>query len=122
MGIVQPYLYDFVLGNRDFTQIAVETVRDMAMEAVTLPEDIRKYLRKANRGQLEIRVRGLDDGVRQLARSTRQIILAAGALGLGSFALRLHEHADPLARPLGYGAGTLGGLLVLSLLFQRSAR
>ena len=122
MGIVQPYLYDFVLGNRDFTQIAVETVRDMAMEAVTLPEDIRKYLRKANRGQLEIRVRGLDDGVRQLARSTRQMILAAGALGLGSFALRLHEHSDPLARPVGYGAGTLGGLLVLSLLFQRSTR
>lgn len=122
MGIVQPYLYDFVLGNRDFTQIAVETVRDMAMEAVTLPEDIRKYLRKANRGQLEIRVRGLDDGVRQLARSTRQIILAAGSLGLGSFALRLREHGDALARPLGYGACTLGGLLALSLLFQRSTR
>ncbi len=50
MAIIQPYLQDFVLGNRDFAEIAIEAVRDMAMSAMTLPEDMRRYLTRANRG------------------------------------------------------------------------
>ena len=56
VAIIQPYLQDFVFGNRDFTQIAMEAIRDVAMSAMTLPEDMRRYLIKANRGELEIRV------------------------------------------------------------------
>src|SRR5204862_7740924 len=42
MAIIQPYLQDFVLGNRDFQKVAMETVRDMALRAVKLTADIRK--------------------------------------------------------------------------------
>ncbi len=62
VAIIQPYLQDFVLGNRDFAQIAIEAVRDMAMSAMTLPEDMRRYLTRANRGELEVRVRGAAGG------------------------------------------------------------
>ena len=54
MGIIQPYLQDFVLGNRDWQKVAMETVRDMALGAVTIPEDLKKYLVRATRGEMEM--------------------------------------------------------------------
>ena len=45
-----------MLGNRDWTRIAVEAVREMAARRamVTLPElTMKKYLTKATRGALE---------------------------------------------------------------------
>ena len=77
MAIIQPYLREFVLGNRDFAQIAMEAVRDMAMSAVTLPEDMRRYLVKANRGELDVRVRGVYEGARTVYTASRQIIYTA---------------------------------------------
>ena len=68
MAIIQPYLQDFVFGNRDWQQIALETVREMAMSAVTLPEDLKKYLVRATRGEArsesERRARGRADDLR----------------------------------------------------------
>jgi predicted unusual protein kinase regulating ubiquinone biosynthesis (AarF/ABC1/UbiB family) len=80
LGIIQPYLQDFVLGSRDFTQIAIEAVRDAAMTAVTLPEEVHRYLKRAQRGQIEIRVRGVQEGARAVYAVGRQIIYAAIAM------------------------------------------
>jgi ubiquinone biosynthesis protein len=120
VAIIQPYLQDFVLGNRDFAQIAIETVRDMAMSAMTLPEDMRRYLTKANRGELEVRVRGLQDGGRAVYAVGRQIIYTAIGLFAGSEALeswRRHEFAA--ARGLVIVAASACALLVLSSVLSR---
>jgi ubiquinone biosynthesis protein len=37
VAIIQPYLHQYVLGNRDFAQIAMESIRDVAISAMTLP-------------------------------------------------------------------------------------
>src|SRR6185369_12580676 len=39
MEVVRPYLQEFVLGTKDWKQIALEAAKDMALSAVTLPED-----------------------------------------------------------------------------------
>jgi predicted unusual protein kinase regulating ubiquinone biosynthesis (AarF/ABC1/UbiB family) len=120
VAIIQPYLRDFVLGNRDFAQIAMEAVRDMAMSAMTLPEDMRRYLTRANRGELEIRVRGVQEGARTIYTAGRQIIYTAVGLFAGVEALeswRRHELA--LARGLGIAGIVCGVLLVLSSVFSR---
>jgi ubiquinone biosynthesis protein len=120
VAIIQPYLQDFVLGNRDFAQIAIEAVRDMAMSAMTLPEDLRRYLTKANRAELEVRVRGVQEGGRAIYAVGRQIIYTAIALFAGSEALeswRRHELA--LARGLAIAAACATAMLVLSSLFSR---
>ena len=83
VAIIQPYLQDFVLGNRDFAQIAIEAIRDMAMSAMTLPEDMRRYLTRANRGELEVRVRGLQEGGRAIYAVGRQLIYTAIGLFAG---------------------------------------
>ena len=120
MAIIQPYLYDFVLGRRDFQQIAVETIKDMALKAVTLPEDLRKYLTRATRGELEIRVRGVQEGVRALYAVGRQLIYTAVGIACGAGALQMHRHGDErLARYLAWGAAAAGALLLLSSIFAR---
>ncbi len=120
MGIIEPYLNDFVLGNRDWTQIAMETVKDMAMKAVTLPDDMRKYLTKATRGELEVRVRGLQEGSRTLYAVGRQIIYTAIGIACGVAALQLHFRGEEhFARIAGGIAAFCAFLLLLSSLFAR---
>lgn len=123
MAIIQPYLRDFVLGNRNWREIAMETVRDMALSAVTLPEELRKYLQRAVRGELEVRVSGLQEGTRALYSLGRQIVWVAIGLASASFALELHVHGDDrLARwPLGV-AGFAGLVFVIGSFFGRPKR
>jgi len=123
MAIIQPYLQDFVFGSRDWQQIALETVREMAMSAVTLPEDLKKYLVRATRGELEVKVKGVQDGARTIYATGRQLVYTAIGVGCGWAALELHFHReDDLARwPLG-GAILCGVVLLLSSIFSRPRR
>ena len=90
MDVIRPYLQEFVLGNRDWTQIALESAKDMALRAITLPDDLHKYLNKAVRGELEVRVRDVRDGARLVYAAARQIIYAAFGIAFGVAALQLH--------------------------------
>lgn len=83
VAIIQPYLSQYVLGSRDFAQIAMESIRDMAMSAMTLPEDMRRYLTRANRGELEVRVRGIREGASVVYAAGRQLIYTAVGLFAG---------------------------------------
>ncbi len=120
VAIIQPYLRDFVLGNRDFAQIAMEAIRDMAMSAMTLPEDMRRYLVKANRGEMEVRVRGLQDGARTIYATGRQLIYTATGLLAAVEAIESwRRHETELAHGLCGVAIAAGVLLILSSVFSR---
>jgi predicted unusual protein kinase regulating ubiquinone biosynthesis (AarF/ABC1/UbiB family) len=121
MGIIQPYLQDFVLGNRDWQNVAMETIRDMALGAVTLPDDLRKYLVRATRGEMEVRVRGVEAGARTIYAIGRQIIYTAIGIAAGFAALSLHargEDGTPMRVLLGV-AGFCGFLLLIASLLGR---
>jgi ubiquinone biosynthesis protein len=120
VAIIQPYLQDFVLGNRDFTAIAIEAVRDMAMSAMTLPEDMRRYLTRANRGELEVRVRGVQEGGRAVYAVGRQMIYTAIGLFAAYQALESWRRQElAMARGLTVVASVAGTLLLLSSLLSR---
>jgi predicted unusual protein kinase regulating ubiquinone biosynthesis (AarF/ABC1/UbiB family) len=120
VAIIQPYLREFVLGNRDFTQIALEAVRDTFMSAITLPDDLRKFLVRANRGELVVRVRGVTEGAHAVYSAARQLIYTAIGLACGVEALEAHRlHEVGLARGLGAAAIAAGVLLVISSLVSR---
>jgi len=121
MGIIQPYLQDFVLGNRDWQQLAMDTVRDMALKAVTLPEDLRKYLQRATRGEMEVRVKGVQEGARAMYAIGRQLIYTAIGIATGFAALSLHgrgEDGTPTKVLVGV-ACFCGFMLVVSSIFAR---
>jgi ubiquinone biosynthesis protein len=123
MAIIRPYLQDFVFGERDWREIAMEAIRETAMRAVTLPEEMHKYLARATRGELEVRVRGVQDGARTIYAVGRQVIYTAIGIAAGSAALQLHFRGeDRLARGLLIVAGVMGFLLVVSSIFARPRR
>ncbi|MBX3203819.1 MAG: AarF/ABC1/UbiB kinase family protein [Labilithrix sp.] len=121
MAIIQPYLQDFVLGNRDWQKVAMDTVRDMALGAVTLPEDLRKYLVRATRGEMEVRVKGVQEGARTIYAIGRQLIYTAIGLSTGFAALWLHARGEDgtATRVLVGVAGFSGFMLLLSSIFAR---
>jgi len=116
MDVVRPYLKEFVLGNRDWAQIAVEAAKDMVMRAVTLPEDLHKYLSKAVRGELEVKVRDVREGARLVYAASRQVVYALSGIAFGISALQLH-----LAGDSSLAVACLGGSGVMSLLFVASS-
>jgi len=120
VAIIQPYLRQFVLGNRDFAQIAMEAVRDMAMSAMTLPEDMRRYLVKANRGELDVRVRGVYEGARTVYTAARQVIYTSIGLVAAYQAIESYRrHEVELTKWLGGVAIAMGAMLLLSSLWSR---
>jgi predicted unusual protein kinase regulating ubiquinone biosynthesis (AarF/ABC1/UbiB family) len=120
MGIIQPYLQEFVLGNRDWTRIAVEAVREMALGAVTLPEDMKKYLTKATRGELEVRVRGVQEAARTVYATGRQLIYTALGIATGFAGLELHLRGEDRPARVLFGLAIASGVLLVSAsLFSR---
>ncbi len=123
VSIIQPYLREFVLGNRDFAQMAMEAIRDMAMSAMTLPEDMKRYLSKANRGELDVRVKGVQEGARAIYAAGRQVIYTAIGLVAGLEALESwRRHEITMTRWLGGVAIAMALLLLLSSIFSRPRR
>jgi predicted unusual protein kinase regulating ubiquinone biosynthesis (AarF/ABC1/UbiB family) len=120
MAIIQPYLQDFVFGNRDWRQIAIEAIRETAMSAVTLPEDLRKYVTRAMRGDLEVGVKGVQEAARSVYAVGRQVIYTAIGIACGTAALQLHFRGEEqYAKGCVVVACVMGGLLLLSSIFAR---
>ncbi|MBK8258209.1 MAG: AarF/ABC1/UbiB kinase family protein [Polyangiaceae bacterium] len=121
MQVIHPYMREFVLGNRDWAQIALDAARETALKALTLPDDLRKYLNKANRGELEYKVKGMQQAAGLVYRGVRQLIYAvlSVALGFGALQLYLAGHLV-LARYCIYGAGGMLFVLFVSMLVSRS--
>jgi ubiquinone biosynthesis protein len=116
--VVRPYLHDFVLGNRDWAQIALEAAKDMGIKALTIPDDLRKYLTRANRGEAEVKIRGLAQAAALVYAGARQLVYAAFtiAAGIAGLELYLAGHKQ-LAQYCLYGAAAAGTMLAGSMLF-----
>ena len=120
MEVIHPYLRDFVLGNRDWAKIALDAAKETGLKALTLPDDLRKYLTRATRGELEYKIRGLQQAAGIVYRGARQIVYAALGIAAGMAALQLYLAGHiALARYCLYGAGTMGVLLFGSILLTR---
>lgn len=81
MLVIRPYVEEMVLGqDRDWSKFLVETTRDVVTQAAQLPGELRKFLARAQRGQLEVRFRGLEEGARLIYAAGRQLIYTACGL------------------------------------------
>ncbi len=121
--VIRPYLEEFVLGNRDWRAVALETVRDLALGAVALPEDMRRYIQRSSRGEIEMRIRGLEGASRSVYAIGRQLIYTAIAIatGFGWWQLKLHGEAA-LAHILGWVSVGAATLLALASFVDRPSR
>ncbi len=120
--VIRPYLEEFVLGkDRDWSQLFVDTTKDIAASVLALPAEIKKVLVRAQRGDLEVRFRGIDEHARLIYALGHQIIYAALAITSGAFAMIFDGRAQAApSRYAWYAAGGFAALLSLSILGTRS--
>ena len=109
MRTIQPYLQEFVLGrDRDWVALMRTAVRDMALSALTIPEGIQRFLARANRGELEVRIHGLRESAGLLYAASHQLMYAILATGSAVISYLSRERGDEIV--------ALGGS-VLSVVF-----
>ena len=113
MRTIQPYLQEFVLGReRDWIGLTRSALRDMALSAITIPEGVQRFLTRANRGELEVRVRGLTEGASLVYAAAHQIMFSILATGSAVIGFLSRERGDvSLAR----GAGAVAAFFLLCL-------
>jgi predicted unusual protein kinase regulating ubiquinone biosynthesis (AarF/ABC1/UbiB family) len=92
MRTIQPYLEEFVLGrDRDWVALVRSAAKDMALTALTIPDSLTRFLSRANRGELEVRIHGLHENVQLLYAASHQLVYALLATGSGIIAFLAHE-------------------------------
>ncbi len=113
MAVVRPYVQDFVLGgDKDWMDLARTLVKDLALSALTLPEEVRRLVRSVNQGEVEINVRGLPESAQLLYAASQQLLWAVLALTTGALATWARLAGDP---PLALGLAGAAGVFLLCL-------
>ncbi len=77
LNVLKPYMKQHVMGaDGGITQLIVNTLKTQLTTAVSLPNELSRLLRTANRGELEYEVRGLEKGIRMLYNLGQQFLYA----------------------------------------------
>jgi predicted unusual protein kinase regulating ubiquinone biosynthesis (AarF/ABC1/UbiB family) len=73
--VIQPYLARFLLGEKkQWSEVVLEASREMALSALSLPGELQRFMARALRGELELRIRNLDENVRVLYGVGQQLL------------------------------------------------
>jgi len=124
MAVIRPYLEEFVFGeDRDVSRFVMDTTKELALSALAIPSDLRRFMGRAMRGELEVRFIGIDDSVRALYSLGHQAIWAAFCIASGSFALVLDGRGrSTLAIAAWIASGLFGIAMLLTMRSARSRR
>jgi predicted unusual protein kinase regulating ubiquinone biosynthesis (AarF/ABC1/UbiB family) len=122
MTVIRPYLERFVLGEEgDWSQLLVETSKDLVMTVTALPAEIRKLLRSAHAGDLQLKFKNIEVPTQLMYRLGHQFIFAAIGIAGAAIATILEGRGDdPRAEWGWWTARIAGGLLVWSWWSARS--
>jgi len=95
MTVIRPYVERFVLGDEgDWSQLLVETSKDLMMTVTALPAEMRKFLRAAHTGDLQLRFKNLEASTQVMYRLGHQAIYAAVGIAGCAFALVLEGRGE----------------------------
>ena len=115
MQTIRPYLEETVLGpDRDWREFLRTAVRDMARSAISIPDELRRLLVRANQGELEVQIPGLKKSTQTLYILGQQFLFGLLALGCGALAFLGRYYNDT---PFFYLSASFGGVFLLCLLF-----
>ncbi len=116
MTVIRPYLERFVLGEEgDWSQLLVETSKDLVMSVTALPAEIRKFMRAAHSGELQLKFKNIEAPAQLMYRLGHQFIFAGIGIAGAALAVILEGRGeDPRAAWGWWTARIAGGLLVWS--------
>lgn len=121
MTVIRPYLERFVLGDAgDWSQLLVDTSKDLVMSVTALPADFRKLMRAAHAGELQLKFKNIEAPTQLMYRLGHQLIYAAIGITGASLAIVLEGRDDPRATWGWWTARVAGALLLWSWWTSRS--
>jgi ubiquinone biosynthesis protein len=89
---VRPYAQQYLLQDKGGPLGYVrELLQRMVTNALALPDDLQKTMRKARSGDMEIRTPDVASGSRHIAHAIRQLTFAVLGIGAAFFGMRLSE-------------------------------
>ncbi len=113
MRTVRPYLETFVLGKeRHWMTLLRSAAADAVAATFSLPQDLRRFLGHANRGEIEIAIRDLRESANLIYASSHQIMYVVLATGSALIAYLARANGE---RGVAASAATLVVLLLLGL-------
>lgn len=113
-SIIYPYLKDFVFGKeKDWQSIILNSIKEIALSYLALPQEIRKVVDKLNRGELKVTVKGSDARARYYHSLGRQFIYAA--FSITGWASALYFHSRDMITPFAVCCG-FGGWFFLMMI------
>ena len=114
MTVIRPYLERFVLGDEgDWSQLLVETSKDLVMSVTALPAEIRKFMRLAHAGELQLKFKNIDAPVQVMYRLGHQFIFAAIGIAGAAIAVILEGRGDDPRAEWGWWTARIAGVLLV---------
>ncbi len=122
--VIEPYVERFLLGEKkQWSDVVVEATREMALAALSLPGELQRFMNRALRGELELRVRNLEENARLLYYGGQQILWGMMSAAAASLAVVLDGRGHGrLAWTAGIAAAVFAVFLFFSWLTGRPRR
>jgi len=119
--LIEPYLERFLLGEkRQWSELAMDAGRETVLSALSLPGQVQRFMSRALRGDLDVRVANLDDHARLLYLASEQRLWGMLGATAGIVALVFDDRGQARAKWVAIGvAGFFAALLALSRLAGR---
>ncbi len=117
VAIVRPYVEELLLGpGRDWVGLAKTFGREIVASLLSVPAELRSLLAKANRGELQVGIRGFADGVELLYAAGQQRTYAVSAIVSSIAAWIAGQAGAPKLAPWLFA---LGGFFALAYVVSR---
>jgi predicted unusual protein kinase regulating ubiquinone biosynthesis (AarF/ABC1/UbiB family) len=114
MTVIRPYLERFVLGDEgDWSQLLVETSKDLVMSVTALPAEIRKFMRAAHAGELQLKFKNIEAPAQLMYRLGHQVIYAAIGIAGAAIAIVLEGRGDDERAIWGWWVARGAGVLLV---------
>ena len=122
--VIEPYVERFLLGEKkQWSDVVVEATREMALAALSLPGELQRFMNRALRGELELRVRNLEENARLLYYGGQQILWGMMSAAAASLAVVLDGRGHGrLAWTAGIASAVFAVFLFFSWLTGRPRR
>ncbi|MBA3455255.1 MAG: AarF/ABC1/UbiB kinase family protein, partial [Deltaproteobacteria bacterium] len=114
MTVIRPYLERFVLGDEgDWSELLVETSKDLVMSVTALPAEIRKFMRAAHSGELQLAFKNISAPAQLMYRLGHQVIFAGVGVAGAVIAVTLEGRGEDARAEWGWWTARVAGALLL---------
>ena len=114
--VVRPYIKNMLLNDKtQLFSFVKDTIQSNLTNLITLPSELRKVLNKANRGDLEVKIKTSNDRSNAFYFLGQQFLFGILALGFGAFAYQAYQDAF-----FQFHNWMIGGTSVSIILFFRA--